>query len=40
MELNVFPANPNEGDTVQVSSIYYIYTSGVLDVVTNKISYA
>lgn len=28
MELNAFPANTNEIDTVQVNGIYYIYTSG------------
>lgn len=34
MGLNVFPANPNEGDTVQVNGIYYIPTSWVWDVVS------
>lgn len=34
MELNVFPANSNEGDTIHLNGIYYIHTSGVWDVVS------
>lgn len=33
MELNVFPNNPSEGDTVTVNGIFYQYTSGVWNVV-------
>ena len=34
MELNVFPNNPSEGDTVTVNGILYKYTSGVWNVVS------
>lgn len=34
MELNVFPNNPSEGDTVTVNGVFYKYTSGVWNVVS------